>query len=90
MRLERNLNRASSPDGQTLAFVSLRSRGDFNPAFSPDGQTLAFARISHGVQSIYTLPVSGGEEQRLISGGTYNWGLAWTPDGRNIVFAKAG
>ena len=89
-RLERNLNRASSPDGQTLAFVSLRSRGDFNPAFSPDGQTLAFARISHGVQSIYTVPVSGGEEQRLISGGTYNWGLAWTPDGRDIVFAKAG
>jgi len=90
MRLERNLNRASSPDGQTLAFVSLRSRGDFNPAFSPDGQTLAFARISHGVQSIYTVPVSGGEEQRLISGGTYNWGLAWTPDGRDIVFAQAG
>ena len=90
MRLERNLNRASSPDGQTLAFVSLRSRGDFNPAFSPDGQTLAFARISHGVQSIYAVPVSGGEEQRLISGGTYNWGLAWTPDGRDIVFAKAG
>jgi Tol biopolymer transport system component/DNA-binding winged helix-turn-helix (wHTH) protein len=87
---KRNLNRASSSDGQTLAFVSLRSRGDFNPAFSPDGQTLAFARISHGVQSIYTVPVSGGEEQRLISGGTYNWGLAWTPDGRDIVFAKAG
>jgi Tol biopolymer transport system component/DNA-binding winged helix-turn-helix (wHTH) protein len=90
LRSERNLNRASSSDGQTLAFVSLRSRGDFNPAFSPDGQTLAFARISHGVQSIYTVPVSGGEEQRLISGGTYNWGLAWTPDGHDIVFAKAG
>jgi Tol biopolymer transport system component/DNA-binding winged helix-turn-helix (wHTH) protein len=90
LRSKRNLNRASSSDGQTLAFVSLRSRGDFNPAFSPDGQTLAFARISHGVQSIYTVPVSGGEEQRLISGGTYNWGLAWTPDGRDIVFAKAG
>jgi len=78
------------PASPALAFVSLRSRGDFNPVFSPDGQTLAFARVSHGVQSIYTVPVSGGEEQRLISGGTYNWGLAWTPDGRDIVFARAG
>jgi Tol biopolymer transport system component/DNA-binding winged helix-turn-helix (wHTH) protein len=90
LRSKGDVNRVSSPDGQTLAFVSLRSRGDFNPAISPDGQTLAFARISHGVQSIYTVPVSGGEEQRLISGGTYNWGLAWTPDGGDIVFAKAG
>ena len=87
LRSKGDFNPDSSP---ALAFVSLRSRGDFNPAFSPDGQTLAFARVSHGVQSIYTVPLSGGEEQRLISGGTYNWGLAWTPDGRDIVFSRAG
>ena len=63
-----------------------RSRGDFNPEFSPDGQTLAFNR---GSQGVYTVPVSGGEERRLVSGTTYNWGLAWTPDGREIVFANA-
>ena len=85
-----DFNLASSPGGQTLAFASLRSRGDFGPAFSPDGRTLAFARVSHGVQSIYTVPLSGGAEQRLISGSTYNWGLAWTPQGRDIVFANAG
>ena len=39
--------------------------------------------------SIYTVPISGGEEQRLISGVQFGWGLAWTPDGRDIVFAKA-
>jgi Tol biopolymer transport system component/DNA-binding winged helix-turn-helix (wHTH) protein len=60
-------------------------RGDFDPAFSPDGQTLAFARRGTG---IYTVPVLGGEEHRLISGG-YNWGLTWTPDGRHIVFPDA-
>jgi len=85
-----DFNLASSPGGQTLAFASLPSRGDFSPAFSPDGRTLAFARVSHGVQSIYTVPLSGGAEQRLISGSTYNWGLAWTPQGRDIVFANAG
>lgn len=67
----------------------VRSRGDFNPAFSPDGQTLAFNRGTQGVHSIYTVPVSGGAEHRLISGAAYHEGLAWTPDGRGIVFAKA-
>jgi Tol biopolymer transport system component/DNA-binding winged helix-turn-helix (wHTH) protein len=66
------------------------SVGDYNPVFSPDGRTLAFNRGSQGVTSIYTAPVSGGEEQRLITGVQYGWGLAWTPDGRDIVFAKAG
>jgi Tol biopolymer transport system component/DNA-binding winged helix-turn-helix (wHTH) protein len=69
---------------------SLRSRGDFNPSFSPDGQTLAFTRFSQAFDAIYTVPVSGGEEQRLISDGTDHWGLAWARDGRDIVFANAG
>jgi Tol biopolymer transport system component len=64
--------------------------GDYNPVFSPDGRTLAFNRGSQGVTSIFTIGVSGGQEQRLVSGPQYGWGLAWTPDGRDIVFAKAG
>jgi Tol biopolymer transport system component/DNA-binding winged helix-turn-helix (wHTH) protein len=70
--------------------TSPRLPGDYNPSFSPDAQTLAFNRGSQGVTSIYTLAVSGGEEHRLVTGPQYGWGLAWTPDGRNIVFAKAG
>jgi Tol biopolymer transport system component/DNA-binding winged helix-turn-helix (wHTH) protein len=58
---------------------------DFDPVFSPDGQTLAFARRGTG---IYMVSVLRGKEQRLISGG-YNWGLAWAPDGRHIVFPDA-
>jgi Tol biopolymer transport system component/DNA-binding winged helix-turn-helix (wHTH) protein len=67
----------------------LHSRSDCNPEFSPDGKTLAFAGVSEGVLSIYTVPVSGGDEQRLVSGLRYSWGLAWTPDGRAIVFADS-
>jgi Tol biopolymer transport system component len=67
-----------------------RSRGDFSPEFSPDGQTLAFGRDSQGVQSIYAISVSGGEEHRLTSDTAQKWGLAWTPDSREIVFSSVG
>jgi len=64
----------------------LHSKGDFDPEFSPDGQTLAFVRVSQG-SSIYEIPVAGGQERRLTSDQTWKEGLAWTPDGREIVFA---
>jgi Tol biopolymer transport system component/DNA-binding winged helix-turn-helix (wHTH) protein len=94
-------DRASSKEPSAIFLLSLESLevhrltapqipGDYNPVFSPDGGTLAFNRGSQGVTSIYTVAVSGGEEQRLISGPQFGWGLAWTPDGRNIIFAKAG
>jgi Tol biopolymer transport system component/DNA-binding winged helix-turn-helix (wHTH) protein len=66
------------------------SRGDFCPEFSPDGQTLTFARVWQGADSAYTVPISGGEEHRLSSEAKYQWGLAWTPDGRDIVFSNGG
>jgi Tol biopolymer transport system component len=98
-------DRASNSEAASIFLLSLdsldvrrltslqHSRGDANPAFSPDGQTLAFTRAlqeSEGFQAIYTVPVSGGEEQRLASDTTHVWGLAWTPDSRHIVFADAG
>jgi len=94
-------DRASSNEATSIYLLSLESLairrltspglpGDYNPAFSPDGQTLAFNRGSQGVTSIYVLPLSGGEERRLASGSQFGWGLAWTADGRNIVFGRAG
>jgi len=67
-----------------------RSRGASNPSFSPDGQTLAFKRVLQAFPLIYTVPVSGGGERLLISDDTDHWGLTWTADGRDIVFANAG
>jgi Tol biopolymer transport system component/predicted Ser/Thr protein kinase len=60
---------------------------DMVPAFSPDGQTLAFARLSSGrVSDIYLVPIGGGEPRRLTFDNREIDGLAWTPDGREIVF----
>jgi len=60
---------------------------DMVPAFSPDGQTLAFLRLSSArVSDIYLVPIGGGEPRRLTFDNTEIDGLAWTPDGREIVF----
>jgi Tol biopolymer transport system component len=69
------------PPAQNLA--------DMVPAFSPDGQTLAFVRLSSGrVSDIYLVPIGGGEPRRLTFNNREIDGLAWTPDGREIVFTS--
>ncbi len=63
--------------------------GDGYPTFCPDGQTLAFTRTRVGtVDDIYVVPVLGGEPRRLTSDNRWIHGLAWTPDGRSIVFSS--
>jgi Tol biopolymer transport system component/DNA-binding winged helix-turn-helix (wHTH) protein len=94
-------DRSSSNDPTSIYLLTLdsfavrrltstsRLPGDYNPAFSPDGETLAFNRGSQGVTAIYTMPIAGGEEHRVITGSQFGWGLAWTADGRDIVFGRA-
>ena len=62
---------------------------DTDPAFSPDGQTLAFVRWAQdGVADIYSQPLAGGQARRLTSDGRGICGLAWTADGRSIVYSS--
>jgi Tol biopolymer transport system component/DNA-binding winged helix-turn-helix (wHTH) protein len=63
--------------------------GDCSPAFSPDGKRLAFVRvISALVGEIYLVSVNGGEPKRLTFDGAGVSNLAWTPNGREIVFGS--
>jgi len=70
-----------------LTWPPPQNLADSFPSFSPDGQTLAFARWSSGgVVDIYIVPIGGGEPKRLTFDNRWISGLAWTPDGREIVF----
>lgn len=66
--------------------------------FSPDGLTIAFERIGilHGGYGdlypangdLYTVPVAGGLERRVTSGGHGIYGHDWTVDGKELVFSS--
>ena len=68
--------------------------GDGSPAFSPDGKSLAFSRtFTLGVSEVYVQDLSDDlrptsapkqltfSKQRII-------GLAWSPDGREIIYSS--
>src|SRR5262245_55931597 len=63
--------------------------GDCSPAFSPDGRQVAFVRVmSAVVGEVYIVSLDGGEGKRLTFDGAGASPLAWTPNGREIVFSS--
>jgi len=58
-----------------------------NLTISRDGSTLAFSERT----VIYTLPASGGEPREVarMTEAITREGLAWTPDGRYLLFARS-
>ncbi len=61
--------------------------GDWKFEVSPDGSTLAFLRYEkRGIADLHVVPMKGGVPRRLTNWSTAMYGLAWTPDGREIVY----
>ena len=65
--------------------------GDWRFEVSPDGRTLAFIRYEReGIADLYVVPMLGGEPRRLSNWNAALTGLAWTADGREIVYSVEG
>jgi Tol biopolymer transport system component len=66
------------------------SAGDFHPRYSPDGSTLAWIGLDQsGRTGVFAAPEAGGEVTPVIVGMSELQGLAWSPDGRFLVYAAA-
>lgn len=62
---------------------------DDHPVFSPDGQTVAFIHIASGNQNdLFIVSAEGGEPVRVTFDDRLIDGLAWTANGKEIVFSS--
>ena len=60
------------------------------PAYSPDGKYLAFISGSGFLSNdVYVAPVGGGKPRALTTLHTIMSRVAWTPDGRELVFSSS-
>jgi TolB protein len=97
-----NNDHGISPDGKWIAISAgdiyvLPSEGgtpkqmtNAKPSYfhgwSPDGKTFAFCAQRSGNFDIYTVPASGGDEERLTTSAGYDDGPDYSPDGKWIYF----
>ncbi|MCW5976813.1 MAG: PD40 domain-containing protein [Bryobacteraceae bacterium] len=77
--------RLTTPAGRVI--------GDLSPRFSPDGTRIAFTRLlSFGAAALHILDLTNEMRpaalpKRIASRDLWNAFPAWTPDGRNLLFA---
>ncbi|MEO6740207.1 MAG: PDZ domain-containing protein [Chthoniobacteraceae bacterium] len=75
-------------EGGTAIRLSSPAGEEMFPRFSPDGREIAFTANYDGADSIYVMPVSGGEPRRVTFHGAGDRMVCWWPDGKSIVFGS--
>ncbi|HEX8267032.1 MAG TPA: PDZ domain-containing protein [Pyrinomonadaceae bacterium] len=56
------------------------------PVFSPDGRRLAFSRHNGNDWDIYVSDANGSNEKRVTIMPEHDFLVAWTPDGKDVIF----
>ncbi len=75
----------NAPQGEFLdAKIDVTSGTWMNLDVSPDGQTLVFDLLG----DIYTLPITGGEAQALMTDIAWQMQPRFSPDGKHIAFTS--
>ena len=59
---------------------------NFRPQWSPDSDKLAFVSTRGGAQQVWTMDADGRNQKQLTTIATEADGVAWTGDGKNLVF----
>lgn len=58
------------------------------PRVSPDGRWVAFSANRHGNYDLFVMAIDGSKTRRLTASPHDEGELAWTPDGRRVVYTE--
>jgi Tol biopolymer transport system component/predicted Ser/Thr protein kinase len=76
-------------DGQKKVLVSMPDLYLRDPTFSSSAKMIAYvAGAGFLAQDIYVVPATGGQPRHITSDQRFINGLAWTADGKEIVFSS--
>jgi len=80
----------ASGEKQRLTVPNDNTPGDLDMSISPDGRTVAFSRVLQTIGcELFVMPAAGGEARQLTNDHAMVYGIAWTPDSREVVFASS-
>ena len=82
---------AQVADGSVRVLKSVDWRGANRIQFSPDGRWIAYdlpTGESDALRSVYVMAVDGSVEHAVVAHPSRNVLMAWTQDGRHILFAS--
>ena len=76
-------------DGRWAKLAYQRGKNDYDSlaTYSPDGKWIAFRR-NLSLADIWRVPAAGGVPEQLTTLKTNINAIAWTPDGKSIVFGR--
>ena len=86
------------PNGSQQRNLTNNPAEDFSPAYSPDGRRIAFGSwrawdpaaggIPINSGELYVMNADGTNAQRITFNMLPDWQPAWSPDGKQLVFAR--
>jgi len=75
------------PDGTALTQLTTAAGISSSPSYSPDGSYIAFESTRTGSREIWIMKPDGSAQTRLTFSGS-NYGPAWSPDSKKIVWSR--